>query len=174
MYIRAYVHVHVYLYLYVYVWYVNVCMCMCACMNIYVSVDYMHVYICMFVHVFIYIHVFVCIQTAVLLVITCVYSNICYWMVGMSSYSLSTYIYFNLVLFLVINISCAICQFVAAFSTNIPMAVCIYMVVVAYMLLFGGFLVNSNDLPKNMRWILEVCTYIHIHINTYTNIILYM
>jgi hypothetical protein len=39
---------------------------------------------------------------------------------------------------------------------TVPMAVCAYMMVVAYMLLFGGFIVRSDQLPDWMRWSLEV------------------
>ncbi|KNC71664.1 hypothetical protein SARC_15798 [Sphaeroforma arctica JP610] len=64
-------------------------------------------------------------------------------------------------LFLVINISCAICQMIAAVVGTVAMAVCVYMIVVAYQLMFGGFIVNSTALPPWARWILETSFYFH-------------
>jgi hypothetical protein len=95
-------------------------------------------------------------QTIVLGLMTILYATACYWMVGMEP-DIAHFIYFTVVLFFVINISCAICQCIAAVVNTVPMAVCAYMMVVAYMLLFGGFIVRSDQLPDWMRWSLEVC-----------------
>eukprot|EP01134_Creolimax_fragrantissima_P008399 CFRG8399T1 len=114
----------------------------------------------------------VTVETGLLFVMTAVYSSLCYWMVGMEP-TLSAYIYFNLTLFLVINISCGICQMIAAVVRTVAMAVCVYMICVAYMLLFGGFIVNSGALPIYMRWILETSFYFHatqgLFINEFEN-----
>lgn len=89
---------------------------------------------------------------------TILYSTTCYWMVGLEP-ELENFVYFTLVLFLVINISCGLCQCIAAIVRTVAMAVCVYMLIVAYMLLFGGFVVHSDQLPWWLRWTLETSFY---------------
>eukprot|EP00123_Amoebidium_parasiticum_P011336 comp20656_c0_seq1/m.26804 comp20656_c0_seq1/g.26804 ORF comp20656_c0_seq1/g.26804 comp20656_c0_seq1/m.26804 type:complete len:826 (-) comp20656_c0_seq1:144-2621(-) len=100
------------------------------------------------------------VETLILLMMTVAYGSICYWMVGMDP-GAENFAYFLTVLFLVINISCAICQAIAAVVQSVPFAVCLYMIVVAYMLMFGGFIIQPDQMPSWIQWIVQTSFYFH-------------
>eukprot|EP01125_Pyxidicula_operculata_P018340 TRINITY_DN6509_c0_g1_i3.p1 TRINITY_DN6509_c0_g1~~TRINITY_DN6509_c0_g1_i3.p1 ORF type:complete len:150 (-),score=27.23 TRINITY_DN6509_c0_g1_i3:180-629(-) len=81
------------------------------------------------------------------------YGSTSYWMVGLEP-KLENFVYFLVNIFLTINVGFGISQVISAASKTVAMAIAIYMVVLVYSLLMGGFLVSKSDLPKPINWIL--------------------
>jgi len=52
----------------------------------------------------------------------------------------------------VINVGFSVAQVVSAAATSTAMAVALYMVVLVYSLLLGGFIVGKDELPSPMQW----------------------
>ena len=81
------------------------------------------------------------------------YGVISYWMVGLEK-SASAFAYFIAIIFFVLNVGFGLSQLIAACVKSTNMAIAIYMIVLVYSLLLGGFMVPKSSLPSAAQWLI--------------------
>ena len=64
------------------------------------------------------------------------------------------FIYFVAVILIVINVGFSLSQVIAAVVPTTNMAISLYMLVLVYSLLLGGFIVSPSTLPAATQWLL--------------------
>jgi len=79
------------------------------------------------------------------------YGCVSYWMVGLQP-DAEHFIYFLALIFVVINVGFSVSQVISAGTKSATMAIAIYMIVLVYSLLLGGFMVTKSSLPVFARW----------------------
>lgn len=92
------------------------------------------------------------VEFPILLLTVIGYGCIVYWMVGMEP-SITSFIFFLGIIFLVIHVGFAWCQVLAAALKTTNMAIALYMLILVYSLLLGGFIVAPSTLSY-MKWAL--------------------
>jgi len=94
------------------------------------------------------------VEFPLLLVVVLLYGVICYWLVGLQPTG-AHFMFFIWIILLVINVGFAVSQAISSAVTSVNMAIALYMIVLVYSLLLGGFIVNRNDMPNAMKWALK-------------------
>jgi ATP-binding cassette subfamily G (WHITE) protein 2 len=84
------------------------------------------------------------VELPILMGIVIIYGCVSYWMVGLEP-SASAFFIFLVIIFLVINVGFAVSQVIATLVNTSMFAIAIYMVVLVYSLLLGGFIVSKNS-----------------------------
>ena len=92
------------------------------------------------------------VEFPILVTIVLLYSVVCYWMVGLYP-DATSFALFLATVTLVINVGFSLSQFVAASVSTLTMAVAVYMIVLVYSLLTGGFIVSPDNLPEPLQWL---------------------
>lgn len=100
-----------------------------------------------------------------------VYVNITYWMVGYTA-SLGHFLFFFVVVMEVVIVGFGFAQLLAAsvkvcspcrappcgrfsnFAQSVNLAIALYVFMLVYSLLLGGFIVSINDLPTHLTWLI--------------------
>jgi len=100
------------------------------------------------------------VEFPILLSIVLVYGCICYWMVGLTA-TAEAFFFFLLVIVLVINVGFSLSQLISAAVSSLNLAIAIYMIVLVYSLLMGGFIVGKNSLPSGIQWMLQTSYFYH-------------
>jgi len=67
----------------------------------------------------------------------------------------SHFFYFFIVIFLVIIVGFSVAQLISAAVRTVSMAIAVYMIVLVYSLLLGGFIVPGPSIPSPIRWALR-------------------
>lgn len=91
------------------------------------------------------------VEFPILLLIVLGYGCISYWMVGLDA-SITHFVYFLAIIFAVIQVGFSISQCISAAVNSVTMAIAIYMIILVYSLLMGGFIVNKSALPSSISW----------------------
>ena len=92
------------------------------------------------------------VEFPVLLAIVAGYGTISYWMVGLQPDAIH-FGFFLSTIFMVINVGFALSQLISAAVSSVNMAIAVYMIVLVYSLLLGGFMIPPSALPAGIRWI---------------------
>jgi len=91
------------------------------------------------------------VEIPILLGIVIGYGCVSYWMVGLQP-DTEHFIYFLALIFVVINVGFSVSQVISAGTKSATMAIAIYMIVLVYSLLLGGFIVRKSKLPGFAQW----------------------
>ncbi|KAH3714043.1 abc transporter family protein [Pelomyxa schiedti] len=94
------------------------------------------------------------VELPILVVIVIIYGCISYWMVNLNP-DPGRFFFFLWIILSVILVGFSVSQAIAAAVSSVNMAIAIYMLVLVYSLLLGGFIVSANDLPKATQWLLR-------------------
>ena len=95
------------------------------------------------------------VEVPILFVVVVIYGNLSYWMVGLNG-TFRHFAIFFVTIFLVINVGFAVSQLISAAVKTTSMAIAVYMIVLVYSLLLGGFIVPKKSIPSAMQWALKV------------------
>lgn len=95
------------------------------------------------------------VELPVLVCVVVAYAPSSYWLIGLRP-TLEAFLTFTAILVAVSLTGFSISQLVAACSQTVERAIAAYMLVFVYALLFGGFIIDKDQLPESARWL--VCT----------------
>jgi ATP-binding cassette, subfamily G (WHITE), member 2 len=89
-----------------------------------------------------------------ILLATCIlYGTIAYWMVGFEPL-IGHFVFFIVVIFVVIELGFGFGQILATIVDSVNSAIAIYVVVLLYSLLLGGFIISKDDMPSSLGWLM--------------------
>jgi hypothetical protein len=94
------------------------------------------------------------VEIPILLLIAVGYGSIVYYMCNFTSDPLN-FVFFTITIFLVINVGFSLSQAIASFVKSSNMAIAVYMIILTYSLLLGGFIIKGSDLPDQIQWALR-------------------
>uniref|UniRef100_A0A6B2L0Z9 ABC transporter domain-containing protein n=1 Tax=Arcella intermedia TaxID=1963864 RepID=A0A6B2L0Z9_9EUKA len=91
------------------------------------------------------------VEIPILMIIVFGYGCISYWMVGFEPHT-ANFVYFLVLIFVVINVGFSISQLLSSATKSATLAIAIYMIILVYSLLLGGFIVRKSQLPHFASW----------------------
>lgn len=94
------------------------------------------------------------VELPILFSIAWVYGTVSYWMVGLQP-TAANFFFFLAIISLVINVGFSLSQAIAAGVRTTNMAIAVYMIVLVYSLLLGGFMISKDNLPSGMQWLIN-------------------
>jgi ATP-binding cassette subfamily G (WHITE) protein 2 len=94
------------------------------------------------------------VEFPILLGIVMGYGVVVYWMVGLEP-DATRFVFFLATILMVINVGFSLSQLIASLASSTNLAIAIYMIVLVYSLLLGGFIIQANDLPSSVQWALN-------------------
>jgi hypothetical protein len=91
-------------------------------------------------------------EMPLLAIVVSAYGFVSYWMVGLNP-KWERFGIFLLTVYLVVCVGFSVAQAAASASKHVNMAIAVYMIVLVYSLLMGGFIVGPDDLQGG-KWVL--------------------
>ena len=91
------------------------------------------------------------VELPILFLLVFAYSTVSYWMVRFQPDASHFFFFFGVVFFTILTMF-SFTQFIASISSSVTMALAIYLIVLVYSLLLGGFIVSVNSLPAAVKW----------------------
>ncbi|KAI9004510.1 P-loop containing nucleoside triphosphate hydrolase protein [Hyaloraphidium curvatum] len=98
------------------------------------------------------------VEVPLLIVVAVLYGTISYWMVGFYPAASNFFIYL-LIITLVILVGFSATQVASSVSSSVPVGIAIYMIILVYSLLLGGFMISKDDLPAGAQWVVYTSYY---------------
>ena len=97
-------------------------------------------------------------QVPILIGVVILYAAASYWLVGMRP-TAGAFAMFTLVLCLVVLTGFSLCQLISACVSTVERAIAIYMLLLVYSLLLGGFIIGPKALPQPAKPLLYTSFY---------------
>jgi len=92
------------------------------------------------------------VEVPILMGIVIGYGCISYWMVGLNP-SMIHFIFYLAQIFVVLIIGFSMSQVISSIFKSVNLAIAVYMVILVYSLLLGGFIVRRNKLNDAVKWL---------------------